>query len=573
MAIRERYQYVVDLITDNASRAVNSFGSNLDTAEQKTGRFQSTLGRAGTFLKENLAAAAATAGAALVEFGRQSFKAFQDASIEAGKFADATGLAVDDASRWVEVAGDVGVSAETVSGLFVRLNKAIGDNAPVVAELGIEQKKLADGTTDVNATMLEAIQRINAIKDPTDRATAAQALFGRGYKESAEIIFGSASRLRGELEGVSDAIAIDDDELTKARLMRQRLDELTDAVEGLKRSFGESIGDIIADLTLVNDSITRLTGGFVEITDAAQGVIAPITAATDILQRMGLLADPLDEVGFAAGRVSEKGGELAETFGEIDDRAEGVATALDNAEAAADREEAQARRNIETTKRLTSEYNDQADQIDDLIGRKAALVGGDIAVRQAQRDAKTAADELNEALEDQSLELSDLAPIIDNATQAQLDAAQAAADYKADQLEANGTLVDAKVRNQLLKDELIALAGTVDGPLRNAILRYIDDLNRIPSSVNTNITQNGTDDRRFGAQSLGPNTSTGGLLASAQSFGSTGVGKQLPPITLNVYPGIGTDGRQVGRQIVEALEAFFRSGGQLPPTMAQRLGG
>lgn len=251
----------------------------------------------------------------------------------------------------------------------------------------------------------------------------------------------------------------------------------------------------------------------------------------------------------------------------------GAAKAAAHEQALAD-EKAQIERNVATTQRLTDEYNEQQDSIDDLIGRKAALVGGDIAVRQAQRDARTAAAELNIALEDQSLTLNELAPIIDNATQAQLDAAQAAADRRAAELEANGTLVDSKVRNQLLKEELSTLASTVDGPLRQAILRYIDDLNRIPSSVNTNITQNGTDDRRFGAQSVTPGTPLGGsketgVIVAAQSFGGGG---GFSP-TINVYAGIGTDGRQVGRQIVEALEAFLRSGGQLPPTMTQRLGG
>ena len=102
------------------------------------------------------------------------------------------------------------------------------------------------------------------------------------------------------------------------------------------------------------------------------------------------------------------------------------------------------------------------------------------------------------------------------------------------------------------------------------------------SSVNTNITQNGTTDIRYGRQGVGPagtplggNKDTG-VIVSAQGFGGGGFASAPSAgvnVNLTVNAGIGTDGRQVGRQIVEALEAFFRSGGQLPPTMAQRLGG
>jgi hypothetical protein len=582
--VANRISTVIDFVTNGATRNLSDLKTRIGEADTATGKFKAGMGGLGDVLRTHGAEAALAAGTALVAFGVSSVKAFQETALAAGKFADATGLAVDDASRWAEVASDVGVSGETVTTMFVRLNKAIGDNAPVVANLGIEQQKLADGTTDVNATMVEAIRKLNAIKDPTLRAAAAQDLFGRSYKEAAELIFGSADQLEAKLAAVADAQVIDREELRKARELRDSLDNLSDAVEGFKLTVGETFGDLAGDLLEAKDAVDRLTGGYVDLGKVAQGALSPIgnlsNAIEDVGDKvsdvLGLTPDLRDDIfdqtqGFAAAAAT-----AADLSDELDLQAQyqevGAAKAEAHEQALAD-EKAQMERNAATTQRLTDEYNQQRDSIDDLIGRKNALIGGDIAVRQAQRDARTAAAELNTALEDQSLTLEELAPLIDDATQAQLNAAQAAADRRAAELEANGTLVDSKVRNQLLKEELTTLANTVDGPLRNAILRYIDDLNRIPSSVNTNITQNGTDDRRFGAQSLGPNTSTGGLLASAQSFGGSGAGKQLPPINLTVHAGIGTDGRQVGRQIVEALEAFFRSGGQLPPTMAQRLGG
>ena len=53
--------------------------------------------------------------------------------------------------------------------------------------------------------------------------------------------------------------------------------------------------------------------------------------------------------------------------------------------------------------------------------------------------------------------------------------------------------------------------------------------------------------------------------ADLRSGGGTSVGGG---VTLNVYAGLGTDGRQVGRQIVEALKQYERSNGPVPIKVA-----
>jgi hypothetical protein len=67
----------------------------------------------GDTLKANTAAMATAAGAALVAFGVQSVKAFQDTALEAGKVSEALGINVEDASRLREVSGDLGTKMGT----------------------------------------------------------------------------------------------------------------------------------------------------------------------------------------------------------------------------------------------------------------------------------------------------------------------------------------------------------------------------------------------------------------------------------------------------------------------------
>ena len=505
-----RITTIIDFVTDGASRQLSGFKAKIAEADTATGKMKAGFGAAGDFIKSNAASIATTAGAALVGFGIQSVKAFNDIAIEAGKFADATGLAVEDASRWIEVAGDVGVSAETTSGLFVRLNKAIGDGAPVVAQLGIEQKKLADGTTDVNATMVEAIRKLNEIKDPTERAAAAQKLFGRGYKEAAEIIFTSADGLVNKLGEVADAKVIDEDELAKARDFREAMDNLKDSFEEISLVIGEQLTPVVSDAAdhlltlksaaeLVPDPLkdaANFARNFVDplygIKNAADGVKDSLGGAEIATESVGSEQQQVTAAVHAAIAATDTHSEsldLQAQYHEV-----GAATAAAHEQALAD-EKAQIDRNVATTQRLTDEYKDQRDAADDLLRAKTQLVGGEIAVRQAQREAKTAADELNTAIAEGTIEFSELGPALDDVTTKQMAAAQAAAQLEADQLRANGSTVDAQTEAYLYKQELQKLADQATGPTRDALLALIAQLDEAArhreGSVNIVVTANG----------------------------------------------------------------------------------
>lgn len=119
------------------------------------------------------------------------------------------------------------------------------------------------------------------------------------------------------------------------------------------------------------------------------------------------------------------------------------------------------------------------------------LVGGDIAVRNAQRRAAESAEELNTVLEDQETAHGEAAAAIDAAADSQLDAARAAADYRAKQMEANGQTVDGKVQAQLYEEELRKVASQLDGPLRAALDGYIAELDNLDGrTVTTSIVLN-----------------------------------------------------------------------------------
>ena len=236
----------INFVTDRAQSAVKGFRSSVAEADGAMGKFRAGASSALTTVQANAGSLALAGGAALVTFGTKAVTAFQDTAIAAGKFSDATGLAVEDASRLAEVAGDVGVEASAIEGAIVRMNAAAAKGD--LADLGVEIQRTADGATDVNATFLETIRVLNGIKDPTERALAAQKIFGRGYKEVAEIIFDSADNVATKLGEVSEAKVIDPEELAKAREFRRQMDDLNDALQDIQLAAGEALVPMLGDL-------------------------------------------------------------------------------------------------------------------------------------------------------------------------------------------------------------------------------------------------------------------------------------------------------------------------------------
>ena len=540
----------------------------------------------GEFMRAHAAEGAMAAGAALVAFGTKSVTAFQDTALAAGKFSDAAGISVQDASRWNEIAGDMGISGETVSGMFGRLNKAIAAGSPVLEKYNIAIKRNADGTVDANATMLEAIQRVSDLKDPTEQAELATALFGKSWKEAAELVTNGAGNVRTALLGVSDAKVIDEEELQKARDLRASMENLKDSVEDVQLALGEYL---VPRLQEAANKITAI-GDAVEKTDdkipgwakaAATGLEKlgnPIETVIEGIHDLGLsgmetireldryqtksqdlIATSID----AAQAEHDRGVEL-DRNADYADYAAGVTQALADAEA----EEAEAAKEaLKRAQRLTDQYNEQRKRVDDLIAAKNELVGGEIAVRQAQRDAEQAGRDLTDTLKNQKTTLGEAGAAIDDAADSYLNAADQAAQFKADTMRANGTVVDAKTENYLLRTELEKLAASTSGPLHDALMQMIADLNAIPTTktVDIKVLANGRRVNVGGGLAIGggviqegPSTGARGAQ-TAQSFGS---GRVAAGGGINITVN-SLDAKTAGKQIVQALNEYKRAGGNV----------
>ena len=248
-----------------AKAAFANFKTSIADAEGGMNKFKAGSKSALDAVSANAGTFAVAGGIAFAKFAASGIKAFQDLALSAGKFADATGLTVEDASRWREVAGDIGVGSDSIQTGINKMNKALGTSPQLFKDLGIEIATTNTGATDVNQTFLNVIDKLKSIKDPAERAKVATQLLGKGWMDMAELIQKGSSSLKSSLAGVSDAQVIDPKELKRAQAYRDAQENLGDVFTKLSVTVGESLvpalttlGDI---LVWVADKLDTNVGG------------------------------------------------------------------------------------------------------------------------------------------------------------------------------------------------------------------------------------------------------------------------------------------------------------------------
>lgn len=317
MAFAERVQILIDVATGNAKGELGKFKTAVDEAETKTGKFKAGV----SSLKDTLIGAATSpagiiAGvAAFSAVAMKSISSFSNLGTSIGKFADATGLSTEQSSRWIEVADDAGVSTTSLETAITKMEKTAGTTPATFDKLGIAIVKTKDGQVDANATFLSAIDVINGIESPTERAAAAQAVFGKGWTDMAELIGRGAPKLREDLASVQASKVFSADDVKSSRDVRDAFDSIRDAGEGLFLTLGKSLAPIIVQLApmlaKVVSAAEPLAQAVGKTLAAAFKVIEPlIDAVVVVLQPLTAV---LDQAAGAVDWLSKQVGLSTET--------------------------------------------------------------------------------------------------------------------------------------------------------------------------------------------------------------------------------------------------------------------
>jgi hypothetical protein len=311
-----------------AKAAFNDFKAAVGQAEGGMGKFKAGANVALDAVAANAATFAIAAGAAIGKFVLDGIKAFQDLALGAGKFSDATGLFVEDASRYIEVAGDLSIPVDAVEGAIGRLNKTIGADPDKVRNLGVDLVYLKDGSLDVNETFLNTIDRLKKIKDPAEKATVAAQLLGKGWQSMAELIELGADDLNASLKEVSQTKVISESELQMAKEYRAAMDNLGDAVDDVQIKAGQRYIPVVTFFTKGASAIMDLNE---KVEEGFRDVIGNGTQAEEKLSELaGVFNENRINAGDFKTAIQNANNPLNVFTGSVD----GMSTALMNADTA-----------------------------------------------------------------------------------------------------------------------------------------------------------------------------------------------------------------------------------------------
>lgn len=263
----------IPLVTEFQNRGIKAAEAAFMNFRKEVGNAQGTMGKfkAGSKavfdgIQANAATFATAAAGAFVTFAAKGVTAFQELALSADKFAGATGLAVEEASRLMEVAGDLGIEAGTVETAIGKMNQNLGKSPDLFKELGVQVEYAKDGTVDANETFLNVIDRLNKIKDPATKARVATQLLGKGWRDMSNLIQLGSDDLRKSLAQVSDAKVISPEEAERARKFRDNMDNLKDTVEDLSLQIGEVLVPALSNAVeqFNKMQVGQIGGGFIQ---------------------------------------------------------------------------------------------------------------------------------------------------------------------------------------------------------------------------------------------------------------------------------------------------------------------
>lgn len=548
MGLVERIKIIFDVDDAPGVRGLKSIRTEMAAAEGATGKFKAGWSGATDMVKENAGALALAGGAALVAFGAKAVESYTKGAMQAGKFSEATGLAVDDSSRLIEVASDLGVSMESVQGAAIKFNTAVAAGNPILDEYGIKIVRAKDGTADAAKTFEQAISSVGAIEDPFKRAEAARALFGKGFASMSELMSMSAEQLQQRLADVASGQVFDDSDVAKARELRDAIDNLKDRAEGFVNTVGEKLVPVLisaadtldgvaAGAGKVSNAFKTVTGiplvgwlrsgldllngwdnaqrGFNKMTDSNSSalerfaggidtvlggipiigtqvdwlthkIFPDVTATLDDSTKALIASRKATDEQAAAARAS--GADIVIGEGALRDLEHAAVDYTEQAAAEKKQEDALSEARREATGRQKSATEAAKERLDaerDLAGQLLSQVDAQRAYETAVDNGESAVADFNATAADTSSTLEDIDDAARGAADTLISQAQAFATSK-------GAADNSRESIRLQIDELYGLAAAMDpkSPLRARLIAYIGELQSIPSTIDTMLKLN-----------------------------------------------------------------------------------
>ena len=250
------------IVKGDVSDAVSNFNKLGNTVDKTTGKSTTTIGKFKNFTKGAMAEVGAsfgtlaiTAGVAFARIAQVGTKEFMDLAKASRDLAVATGFTVEEASRWIEVAGDFGVETESLRTAVGKLNRTL--TPEVAARYGISLTDASGQARSANDIFIEVLQTLGDTKNAGERARAGTALLGRGWQSLAPVLGKSRKEYEALLGSVRDGQVITEAEARQAQELREAFQDLSDEFSNLKLEAGGVVAEGTGVIGFFNQYLER----------------------------------------------------------------------------------------------------------------------------------------------------------------------------------------------------------------------------------------------------------------------------------------------------------------------------
>jgi len=270
----------------------SQFESSMQRSLSQTQGF--VKGHEAAFKKVGMAVTAA--GAAITAAIGLSIKSYADAGDAAKEMSERTGLSVENIMQLDHAAKLSGTSIDSLEVGMKKAAKVItdaGDGSTSAMEalnkLGLSVDKLIGKKPDEQFNLLATA--LSNIKDPTERAAAAQEIFGRSGTQLLPMLAdGAAGLAKMKQEAVDLGLVMSADAAAKADQFNDSLTILKGSLQGVKNTIGAALIPVLLPLI---QKITEIMKNIKDWTVANPGLTKALSVVALAVGVLGVVFGPL----------------------------------------------------------------------------------------------------------------------------------------------------------------------------------------------------------------------------------------------------------------------------------------
>jgi hypothetical protein len=463
-----------------AQTGLGNFKSKIDEADGAGGKLKAGFNGVKESLIANAGAIGVAAGGAIVAFGIKAVGAFTDTAKAALDLQSATGLSIDEASRWIAIGDDMGVKAGELESSIGKIGKTLDSGK--WDKYGIATHDAGGQARSTNDILLDAIDTLGKIDNKTERARVGNDLFGKGYASLSPLIGRTREEMEGYLGAVEDGQVITDEEAEKAEKFRLAQDELKDALHEVTLQVGEQV----AELAPLLEGFAKLVGLYGDL-----GYLNPLKQAGAALDGLSGIVETfthneeeatLAAEGNAVSMLAAEG--AARALGSATDdgtaAAEGTAIALAASKGATDALKTAQEQAKEKADAFAKSLQGQIDKLDALYPKEYDAVTAKYEYARQTEETMLAVDGLNTTLGNNKATQEEVKTATDNAKDAIIQQSEQFATLDGAALGSQGAIARQIESLETQRDTLAP-----GSPLRTFLDQYIADLAAIPSNIST----------------------------------------------------------------------------------------